>query len=419
MTTSGVRARLAGMMALVYGIQGAWYPLLSVHLDELGFSGRSRGWIFSTMAVGSIVAPIAVGRLADRRYAIDRLITWFYTLGTLLLIAIAVAGRSGAGPLAFFALFFAYWVLIAPAISLSTTLALRNLERPAEEFGAVRAAGTVGWMVAGWAAVPILGLLGDAGADRSAEAGFWLGAALSAVLAGFARFGLPSTPPLPDRSSAGPAAPRAARSRVRWLAPGVSTYLVTAFGVALTLPYMYQVMPPYLVGRGLGRPWVAAVMSLGQILEILALAFLPRLIRRYGFRRTLACGIGCWVARYAQLAADPPLAQAIAGTLLHGLGIACFSVAGQMYLDSHSPAGRRAEAQGLHTFVTSGAGVFLGSLIAGEFAAAAPSEGRIFQLPLSISAACLFFWLITAVWRRSSLVAAGSATGDARHPLAS
>jgi hypothetical protein len=47
--------RLAAMMALVYAVQGSFWPLLAVHLQALGLNGRSRGWIFATLALGSVI----------------------------------------------------------------------------------------------------------------------------------------------------------------------------------------------------------------------------------------------------------------------------------------------------------------------------------------------------------------------------
>src|SRR4051812_39606838 len=63
--SGGVRWRLSTMMALVYAVQGAWWPLLTVHLNELGVSGRGRGWIFATMAIASIATPLGAGQVAD------------------------------------------------------------------------------------------------------------------------------------------------------------------------------------------------------------------------------------------------------------------------------------------------------------------------------------------------------------------
>ncbi len=56
-----VKGRLAGMMALVYSVQGAFWPLLSIHLVDLGISERGRGWIFATMAMASFAMPLGAG----------------------------------------------------------------------------------------------------------------------------------------------------------------------------------------------------------------------------------------------------------------------------------------------------------------------------------------------------------------------
>ena len=124
-----VRCRLSTMMALVYAVQGAFWPLLAVHLKDLGVAGRQRGWIFATLAIGSFAMPLGAGQLVDR-----------------------FAGRADAAgpdlrrsrraswwrwrrdwhdrPLAIFALFLVFWMVTAPAFALANAIALRHLPRP-------------------------------------------------------------------------------------------------------------------------------------------------------------------------------------------------------------------------------------------------------------------------------------------------
>ncbi len=116
-------------------------------------------------------------------------------------------------------------------------------------------------------------------------------------------------------------------------------YLVLAFGVSLTTPFVYQVMPNYLRSIGMDRAWVSTAMTLGQWPEIAMLAVLPWLIRRLRLPRSRsALGIAAYAIRYASLAFDPPLWLATAGIPLHGVGVACFSIGGQMFVDSRAPA---------------------------------------------------------------------------------
>jgi len=55
----------------VFGVQGSFWPLLAVHLADLGIAGRARGWIFATLALGSAVVPLGAGQLADRLMATE------------------------------------------------------------------------------------------------------------------------------------------------------------------------------------------------------------------------------------------------------------------------------------------------------------------------------------------------------------
>ena len=66
------------MMALVYAVQGSFWPLLAVHLADLGIHGRERGWIFATLAIGSLAVPLGAGQLVDRFMATQRLLTLTY-----------------------------------------------------------------------------------------------------------------------------------------------------------------------------------------------------------------------------------------------------------------------------------------------------------------------------------------------------
>ena len=58
--------RLSAMMALIYAVQGSFWPLLAIHLADLGIGGRDRGWIFATLAIASTAVPLGAGQLVDR-----------------------------------------------------------------------------------------------------------------------------------------------------------------------------------------------------------------------------------------------------------------------------------------------------------------------------------------------------------------
>jgi MFS family permease len=355
--------RLAGMMALIYAVQGAWWPLLAVHLQDLGLEGRQRGLIFATLAISALATPLGAGQLADRLMPTQRLLAIVYTIGSLFLGLFALNGTGHFPTL--FALFLTYWLLTAPSYGLANSLAFRNLSRPREQFGSVRLFGTIGWMAVGWTVTGAVALSGHGKVGQGAHEAFAVAAVVSLIFAGYC-LTLPNTPPLATGVR------RAIDvEAVRMLVgqPAVAVFLAVAFGVSLTMPFVYQTVPSYLQTLGLPRHWIASAMTLSQVPEILALAALPRLLKRFGYRGTLPIGIAAWVIYYAALAAHPPLGLALLVLPLNGVAIACFVVAGQMYLDSQAPADRRASAQALHVMVTSGIGSLLGNLLAGELQA--------------------------------------------------
>ena len=357
---AGNYGRLATMMVVLYAIQGAWWPFLAVHLTDLGLTGPQRGWIFATLSMASIAMPLGAGHLVDRLMATQKYLALACALasGFLVVMGLGLITR----PLPLFLVFLVFWLILAPCYGLSNSLALRNLPRPTEQFASVRLWGTVGWMAVGYLVSIVMALTGSTRSGGGASESFWIGAICAGFLAVFA-LRLPNTPPLAknDKSAQGI---RSALELTR--DPAVAVFLIAAFCLNLTTPFVFQVMPTYLESAGLPRSWVGIALTLGQWPEIIGLAMMPRLISRVGYKGTLLLGLLAWFLRYASLIFNPPLWIAVGGIPLHGLGIAFATVGGQMFIDSRSHPERRAGAQSLHMVVTSGLGSFFGCLLAGS-----------------------------------------------------
>jgi MFS family permease len=383
-----VRTRLSVMMALIYAVQGAWYPLLALHLGDLGLHGRERSWIFASYPIATIVMALGVGALVDRRMATQGYLAICYAIGACLLCWIALGPK--VGPVALCGLFFVYWLITAPTSGIAASLAMRNLSRPQAEFGGVRLWGTIGWLVVGWFVSVTMAWFGSIRSGGGAFEAFWVAAGLSVGMAGFALF-LPNTPPL----AGGGTSIRLGAIGQLLNTPAVPVYLVSAFCVSLTMPFLYQVLPTYLESEGLPRAWSATALTLGQWPEILGLAVLPWLLLRLGAKGTLLLVIGSYVIRFGSLAVGPPLWMALAGIPLQGIGIACFTVGGQVFLDTCAPGERRAGAQALNMLVTSGLGAFLGSLLAGELVNWFRGDMRlVFLVPCLIQSGLIVFFCL-------------------------
>ena len=363
----GGRFRLSAMMALIYAVQGAFWPLLGIHLHDLGIGGRFRGWIFATYAIGSFAVPF------DRWMATQHVLAIGYAIGACLLVLLA-SGLVTQGPFLFL-IFLAFFSIIAPMYALSNSLTMRHLEDPRRDFGRIRLWGTVGWMGVGWLVSACMLFNGTARSGQGTYEAFWIAAACAILLSAWC-FTLPHTPPLASALQT----PR----RKLWEGlelvrkPDVAVFLIVAFGVSFTTPIIFQIMPGYLESRGLPRGWVASAMTLGQWLEIAGLAFLPWMLNRIGYKGTLVVGLGALFLRFLSLSLNPPLWLAVAGTLLHGVSSACFIIGGQIYIDSQATSHRRASAQALLSVITTGLGSLIGSIMAGELAEL--SRGRLDSL---------------------------------------
>ncbi len=386
-TTPG-RWRLALLLAILFAVQGSFWSLLAVHLADLGISGRGRGWIFSTLAIGSAAVPLLIGQVVDRIMAADRMLVIMYALGSLLLL-IAATGAV-ASTMALFLVFLGVWALMGPGYSISSALVMRNLANPLAEYGRVRLWGTAGWMVSGWVVSAVMAATGGARSGMGAYPALGIATACAAATSIYCMT-LPRTPPL----AVGAKRARALAESLGLLREkDVRTFLIASFGVYLTVPVMFQSIPGFLEAKGLPRYWTSSVMTIGQAGEIAALMALPFMVRRFGIKATMVLGIGCWFVRFLGLALDPPLWAAVAGTFLHGPGIAWFTVGGQLFIDGRCSSHLRASAQALLLVCTSGLGAFLGNLGAGELANhTAPDDVLVFLIPCVIDGALLVYFL--------------------------
>src|SRR5258708_590287 len=106
-------------MLLMYAAPGAMMPLLSLRLDqELGFSPLAIGMIYATQAMALLVAPLAVGQVADRFFPAERCLAVCALLGGGLLWLLAGL-TSYASVLA---VTLAFWLVMCPTLSLGIAL---------------------------------------------------------------------------------------------------------------------------------------------------------------------------------------------------------------------------------------------------------------------------------------------------------
>jgi nucleoside transporter len=391
---TGVRWRLSAMMFLEYMIWGAWSPVLSAYLGEIGFTGVQSGWIYALLPLGCMIAPFAGGQLADRYVATEKLLAVLHLVGAVLLFVMATTTAY----MSMATLMFLWALVYAPTLALTNSITFHHLPDAEKKFGLVRVFGTLGWIAAGLTLSGLRqvwpdGLPGLGGADS-----LWL-AGLASVALGVFSFVLPHTPPAKAGTS-----PWAFLGALKLLRdPSFAIFIVIAFIVSTELMFYYVLTAPFLEAIGVESANVPAVMTIAQAAEIGTMLLLPWMLERWGVRKTMAVGILAWPIRYAIFAYGQPKGLVIAALTLHGICYVCFFVVCYIYVNSVASPDIRASAQAFITFVVLGVGMFLGSLFAGwirDFFTSGPPDAPVvdytgvFLVPCALTVVCAIVFLL-------------------------
>jgi nucleoside transporter len=349
-----IRGRLGLMMFLEYFIWGAWYVTFTTWLSHtLHFSDTQAGIAAGTTAVGAMVSPFFVGLVADRFFATQRLLAALHGLGAVVLYLTSLQ----IGFTSLYSLVLLYCLCYMPTMALTNSLAFRQMRDPQTEFGPIRVLGTIGWIVAGL-------IVGKLGIEATAHP-MQLAAGCSAVMAVYC-LTLPHTPPLKVTSKVTLASIFPIEA-VKLLGDrSMAVFAIASFLICIPLQFYYAFTNDFL--NEIHVSDAAGKMTGGQMSEMLCMVLIPWFFRRLGVKYMLVAGMLAWALRYVLFAfgnAGSGVWMLYAGILLHGICYDFFFVTGQIYIDRKAVPELRAAAQGLITFLTYGAGMFVGSWLSG------------------------------------------------------
>lgn len=360
--------RLSLLMFLNFTVLGAWVPVLSPFLKQLGCTPRESAWIFATSAMGAVFGPVLWGQIADRWLASEKCVSLCCFVSAISLWLVAASTR----PAPVFWGCLAFWMFMIPATSVSAALTFRHLQNPDKEYGRVRVWGTIGWIGIGWGLHQWFWLVSaDATGEVNWADALRLGAGCALATAMYA-WTLPHTPPSPrahDGSapthwlSAALDAPLAALHLFR--DRSFAVLCACLFGVYLIFALSAQLTPLLLQrNAGVSDAWLPSVLTLAQSTEVATLATLPILLVRLGQKGTMFLGLAAWAVALTVFSLGKPRPLVIASLALHGIFISCFIVAGQLYINRLARADLRASAQGLMQLIN-GLGLLIGHFLVG------------------------------------------------------
>jgi len=375
--TASLYSRLSTMMFLQYAAWGIWLPLLARYLQAspedggLGFTPGQVGWIVGLGgSIGAVSAPFLAGQVADRYFSTERFLAVLLLLGGAVKIVTALQTTF----VAWLLLSVAYSVIFMPTLALSNSLAFSHLERPNQQFPAVRVWGTIGWIAASWL-FPLFWLLEDVGprwlppfygGTEAADATSRLVDSLIASgLVAFAYaafcFLLPHTPPRRD------AVQKLAFAKAfsMFTRPSLAVLLAASLPIAVIHQiYFMQTSPFFAEVLGLRDSQIGPAMTIGQFAEIVVMVMVGWMLQRLGFRWVLVIGCLAYFTRYLIFASSAlPVPVIVGSQVLHGFCYACFFAVSFIYVDRMVPPDVRHSAQTVFGIIILG----LGPVVAAPF----------------------------------------------------
>ncbi len=400
----GMGVRLSVMMFLQYAIWGVWAPILNVYLAGLkdfqladGTPNNGRiGLIYMTLPIASIIGPFIAGQIADRYFAAQRFLAVSQLLGGVILLF--VTQLTGFAEI--FIGMLLYNLVYAPTIANSNSITFHHW--PNERFTRIRVWGSISWIVIGWVfGILWLEKIGPRFGTPAMVHCIYFAAGLSFIY-GLMAFFLPHTPPSKQQGGN----PLAFLEAVRMMrVPAFAVMAIVSFFVAMELQLYFALGGTFLNSLGVPESRVGPALTAGQICEMVMMVILPFVLRKIGFRLTMALGIAAWALRDFAFSIGQPAPLVLGAISLHGVGYAFFFTVIFMFTDAIAPKDIKSSAQSFLASVTIGCGMLIGSLLAGPISTACDNQwSKIFLVPAILCAVCCVVFLIGFRDRRDEAV---------------
>lgn len=353
--TLKIRFQLSSMMLLQYFVWGCWFVTMGNYLMKtLNFNGEQVGHAYGTFAIAAMISPFFIGMIADKYFAIERLLGTLHLIGGVLLFAISEVHTFGN----FYILLLAYSFCYTPTMALSNTLSFSQLKDPGKEFPGIRVLGTIGWIVAGLT----IGFLGIE--DKATF--FKIAAAISAAL-GLYCFTMPHVPPKKDQEKKTFSQILGLDAFKLFKEKDFVIMIISSVLICIPLMFYYSFTNAFFNESGMTN--AAGKMTMGQMSEIIFLLIMPFFFKRLGVKKMIIIGMAAWILRYLLFAYGNNEAMVwmfYVGIILHGICYDFFFVTGQIFVDKRAPENLRNSAQGLITFATYGLGFYIGTIASGK-----------------------------------------------------
>jgi MFS family permease len=349
---------LIAAMLLQFAATGAVLPFVTLLLRDRGLSYERISQVFLAASATMLVFPFLWGMVADRYLALNRLFIVVNLCGAAALAGMSVAGGFTGLLLAF----AAYTACMNPTFALISALSFHHLPDPREQFGRLRAWGSVGWII------PFLPIALWTAHQHQAGLNviLYLGMGLCVGMAGLSLW-LPHTPPRARGTTNTGSTPPLYLPAVRRLLNNANYLVVLAamFLVSGSFALTMYYVQPYLETVGVPRPWIGPVQAIGVAAEVILFQFQPAALRRLNYAATIALGCLALAVRHLLFSWVNVAWVLCASYALTGVVVVFFHMGVSVLVNALAEPEVRATAQTLLGFCSLGLGPMFANWAAG------------------------------------------------------
>jgi len=349
---------LSGIMFLEYAVWGAWAPVLAARLlGPLKMTGKQTGWVYATLPLACIVAPLIAGQMADQWFPTKWILGVAHLVGAVLLFLAARERTFGR----LVGVMFAYSMCYAATLPLVNSALFAQVSDGATQ-GKVFIWAPVGWALVGYSLTGWRWRFKTEGEGRDC---LILAGILSVVMAICCIGLLPTNElaktggfPILDAFSA-----LAGDSNLL-------IFMVISMFVAGMMQFYFLGTAQFMQDIGLPGKNIPASMAIAQAAQAVATWFLLDALLNpdrvnLGFKWTLTAGAASWLVMYAIYVGAKRPWLIVVSQALHGLAYVLFMIVGQIFVDSVAAPEIRSSMQALIFAATVGVGLFFGTQAAG------------------------------------------------------
>lgn len=384
--------RLGLMMFIQFVIFGSWFATLGLVLITNQLA-HIVGYAYGLSAIAALISPAFVGALGDRFFSAEKLLCICNIIGGCLQFSLPslVAGGHSSLVLLFI---FLYMLCFMPTLGLANMICFEHLGENQKLFPFLRVFATLAWVLAG----VCIGVTGLSGSHN-----LFLVTGSASIVLGIYALTLPKTPPKKKGVKLNWGDIIGVHSFPLFRNRNFTILMVCAILTSVSLGFYNTFASAYLHALKIDN--IAAVLSIGQVMEIVFIALVPVVLSKIGMKYALLIGMFMWGVRFIIfiMAAHGHKEWAILGVALHGICSDFFIVLSAMYIDQVAPKEMKAQAQCWLIIAISGIGSGIGAVVSGSLFGKIIASGQVgnpvawstlWMVPIGIAVLTVLIWTI-------------------------